>query len=105
MLKARTMAWALTYYLMQRRLDGLTRYCQELATLPRDLEFDEDVLLASFARAFDLVDASKPNEVNPSKFRDLAFDWYHEITNTPIEVPDILKDAKEKSDKRRRPSR
>jgi hypothetical protein len=85
--KARTMAWALTYYLMHKKRDGLLRYYQELATMPRDLEFDADVLMGCFARAFDLVEPSKPNEVNPSKFYNLAKEWRQFIQYTPLEVP------------------
>jgi hypothetical protein len=44
--KARTMTWALTYYLAQKHREKLRRYYDELADLPRDLEFDADVLWA-----------------------------------------------------------
>src|SRR5262249_4413255 len=55
LMKARTMAWALNYYLMHKKLGGLVRYYQELREMPRDLEIDEGVLLQTFARAFDLL--------------------------------------------------
>ncbi len=38
--KARTLSWALTYFLANKKLDGLRRYHEELKKLPRDLEFD-----------------------------------------------------------------
>jgi hypothetical protein len=88
--KARTMAWALTYYLAHKRLNGLLRYYQELAALPRDLEFDEDVLLNVFARAFDLLDG---NQINENKLASFATDWRRFIDQTPLEVMDVLKEA------------
>jgi hypothetical protein len=92
--KARTMSWALTYYLMQQKRDGLVRFFQELSNLPRDLEFDDGVLLAAFGRAFDLIDPSKPNEVNPTKFYNLAKEWYSYIKLTNLETPEILNQAR-----------
>src|SRR4029077_18543467 len=46
--KARAASWALTYYLMQTRTDGMLRYYKELSKLPRDVELDEETLLACF---------------------------------------------------------
>lgn len=76
LLKARTMTWALTYYLAQTNLDGLMHYYQELAKLPRDMAFDEPILLACFARAFDLTEPGKPDEISSAKLERLAYNWY-----------------------------
>ena len=65
--KAHTMAWSLVYYLAREHLDGLMRYHAELQKLPRDLEFDSKTLLMAFARAFDCLDAARPNEVDTTK--------------------------------------
>ncbi len=88
-LKARTTAWALTYYLANNKLDGLLRYYKELAKLPRDLEFDNEVLLACFARAFDLTDGKDPKKVNRNKLDQLARDWDKFLDNTPLELADF----------------
>src|SRR5262249_44605417 len=55
--KARTMTWALSYYLAETHLDELMAYFQELDKLPRDMEFDDEILLGCFARAFKIADA------------------------------------------------
>src|SRR5262249_54459923 len=68
LLKARTMAWSLTFFLAHRKLGndqyGLVRYYRELAKMPRDLDFDPDSLLNLFARSFDCLDAKgeKPDD-------------------------------------------
>jgi hypothetical protein len=91
--KPQTLSWSLAYFLMQQRRDQLLRYFQELAQMPRDLEFDEETLLLTFARAFDLLDANKPNEVNPNKMYNLAKDWYQYIKLTPLEMTEVLNQA------------
>src|SRR5207302_8882317 len=75
--KARATAWALTYYLAQKRLDGLYSYYKELSRLPRDLELDGDALLDCFARAFGCVDAA--NKRDDRKLADLADAWMNYI--------------------------
>ena len=82
--KARALAWSLTYYLMQRRLDGMTRYFQELSNLPRDMALDGKVLQGCFARAFGLGEAHKPDEISPAKVKGLANEWYAELKQTPL---------------------
>lgn len=105
MLKARTMSWALCYFLVQRHLDGLQRYSQELAALPRDLELDDGVTILCFARAFKLVDAN--NQMDQAKFRNFANEWfkYMEIVPLPMgrkpldEAQKALKELKEMREK------
>jgi hypothetical protein len=82
-LKARTMSWALTYYLAQKRLDGLQRYYRELSGLPRDLAFDEESLWLTFCRAFDLMDGDRPDR---NKVQVFAKDWFSYISYTPLEI-------------------
>lgn len=91
LLKARTMAWSLTYYLMERQLDGLLRYSEELSKLPRDLEFDGAVHLACFARAFKLANAD--GSINDAKLDALAREWYKFIAITPVQMPELLQEA------------
>ena len=94
LLHARTMAWSLSYYLAQRNLDGLRRYCQELSNLPRDLDFDEDVYLSCFARAFNLEDAKQPGQIDRVKLQALASDWYKFVgQTTPLPMKETLEEA------------
>jgi hypothetical protein len=73
-IQARSNAWSLAYYLMRNRLPGMLRYVQELSALPRDLELDAKTLLVSFARAFDVANATQ-DDIDPQKFGQLAKDW------------------------------
>ena len=83
MRKSRATAWSLTYFLAQKKLDGLLHYFKELGRMPRDLELNEDTLLNGFARAFDCVDGTK--KVDTRKLSSLADQWYRYIETTPVE--------------------
>lgn len=103
LLRARTMAWSLSYYLFQRRLDGLHRFGQELAQLPHDLEFDADVYFHCFARAFGLEDAK--GKLDAGKMHDLAADWYKFIgETTPPPLKEAFDEAKKAHEERREKS-
>jgi hypothetical protein len=95
LVKARPLAWSLTYFLTQKKLDGLLRYFKELDKLPRDLEFDSDVLLGAFARAFDLTDARNPAAVDNAKLASLAQEWRSYIQQLPDEMRDIVKEVRD----------
>jgi hypothetical protein len=66
--KAQTMSWALVYYLAQERRDGLLRYYQELSSMPRDLDFDEEISfphdLNSLPRGYDKQKSKLSDEPN-----------------------------------------
>jgi hypothetical protein len=87
--EARALAWSLTYYLAQNKLEGLERYFQELSSLPRDLEFDSQVLQNCFARAFGLVEVNDPNRLNLTKLQQLANDWFNKVIDANLEVRDL----------------
>jgi hypothetical protein len=89
--KSRAYAWSFVYYLSYRQLDGLLRYGQELAQLPRDLELDGDVHLACFARAFNLTDAS--GGLDQAKLTAMGKDWYKFISIEPLQMPELLQEA------------
>lgn len=101
LVRARTMSWSLTYYLAKQKWQGLLRYFAELSRLPRDLDFDDDVLLMAFARAFDLIDPAKPNEIDENKFRNLASEWYSFINLEPLEHTELYTQAKAAYDKKK----
>jgi hypothetical protein len=100
LMKARTMAWSLTYFLAHRKLGndqyGLIRYYRELSRMPRDLSFDADSLLGLFARSFNCLDAKgdKPDE---AKLAQLADEWNRFIDLTPLEVEEAVKDLRNKA--------
>ena len=103
LVRAKTMAWALSYYLVHRHLDGLIRYGKELDAQPRDLEMDEQAKLLCFARAFGLVAADKPDTIDTKKFNDFAKDWQEYMSTRSLPAPASVDDAK-KSLQERRPS-
>jgi len=72
--KARSAAWALTYYLARAEdtFPKLQRYFKEVSKLPRDVELDDKALWALFCRAFDLSDEAK--------VKTLANKWIRFIT-------------------------
>jgi hypothetical protein len=93
LLKARVMAWSLTYYLAHNKLDGLMRYYRELGKLPRDLEFDEESLILTFARAFDCLDAK--DKVDANKLANIQRDWQRTMENTLHEAEEVLAKIRE----------
>ena len=74
LIEARTRPWALCYYLSRIRTQGIIRFYDELAKLPRDMEPEPTQVLACFCRAFDVADTTgtKPND---AEFEKLATDW------------------------------
>jgi hypothetical protein len=90
-IKAQSMAWALTYFLAHRNLDGLLKYHEELKKLPRDLEFDSDTLLQCFARAFDLLDPATQN-VDKTRLARLADGWHNFISLTPLPAEKVIEE-------------
>jgi len=91
-IKARTLSWALTFFLANKRPDGLRRYHEELKKLPRDLEFDQETLLVTFARAFDCIDAARPNLADRAKLEKLANDWHDYLTYTRSEGQTLVEE-------------
>lgn len=92
--KGRTVAWSLTYFLAQQKLDGLRHYFAELSKMPRDIELDDTVLLGCFARAFGCVDAN--NKINDSELRKLANEWYGYWQNVHFEWETTMRDIRKK---------
>jgi hypothetical protein len=86
--KARATAWGLTYYLMYNRRDGFQKFLAELSRQPRDMEIDDDVLLACFARSFGCWDQAKQRP-DMDALAGLATSWYKAMNDAPLEAQDI----------------
>jgi hypothetical protein len=93
LMTARTTAWALTYYLAKHRLANLEQYLRELASLPRDLEFDDVVLQGCFARAFGLTDTMDPGKLDMAKLSRLAEAWYASMAGESLDLLEVQNDA------------
>jgi len=93
--KARTMTWALTFFLFETHLDELMAYYQELGSLPRDMEFDDEILMGCFARAFKIADSANPNQPKQDALHRLGMDWYKYLADTQLENIQGLKEADE----------
>jgi hypothetical protein len=74
LLRARSYAWALCYYLTRQRTQGIIRFYDELSRMPRDLDPEPLDVLACFCRAFDVADTTG-QKMDPVKFEELAKDW------------------------------
>jgi hypothetical protein len=93
--KARTMTWALMYYLGEVHLDELMAYFKQLGELPRDMEFDDEILMGCFVRAFKLADQNNPNQPRADALKRLAADWYSFMDNTQLENEQALREAED----------
>jgi hypothetical protein len=101
--KARTLTWALNYFLAQRKLKELLDYYGELARMPRDLEFDDQALLRCFARAFGLVDPKDPAKIDQFKLGALAREWDDYIARKPVEFEEMIKEIHKDTTKKMNP--
>jgi hypothetical protein len=95
--KARSLSWGLAYFLATKKMDGLLRYYKELSKLPRDIEFDDEVLIGCFARAFDLLDPAT-KKLDEGKFGRFANEWNTAVRYTPSEADELLKEIKKEPD-------
>jgi hypothetical protein len=96
--RARTRAWALTYFLVQNKQEGLYRYFDELSSMPRDLAINKEVLQACFARAFDLADSANPNQLDMAKATRFANEWHQFTRRIALEVEEEVAGKSSKAD-------
>lgn len=88
--KAEVTSWALVYYLSRDRVPGVQRFYAELRRMPRDMRLDENFILMTFCRCFNLMDKLKPNEIDQNAFKDFADKWVRAMKIVPpygMDVP------------------
>jgi hypothetical protein len=85
---ARSTSWALTYYLMKNKLGNVLSYLNELGNLPRDADYNAQVLEGCFARAFDLGSNAPAGAgaLDPAKLEQLATAWMSAMERALLEV-------------------
>ncbi|MGE0529461.1 MAG: DUF1570 domain-containing protein, partial [Bdellovibrionales bacterium] len=88
---AQSTAWALTFYLMNNKLDQMFLYFEELKKLPPDMEYEPRILAGCFARAFGLggMDSSDPSSFNMARIREMSNEWFARMDNTLLEIRSV----------------
>ena len=82
---AQATSWALTYHVMNNRLDNVLVYLDELKKLPRDVEYDPKVLAGCFARAFGMVDPNSPGGISLKGTQRFAYQWYDGMSSCNLD--------------------
>ena len=93
---ARCTAWSFTYYLAQKgKLDYLFNYGKELDHLPRDMDLNELVLEASFAKAFNMADSQDAGKVDNIKMQNMSASWFEMMQGVNLD-PALIQSYYEK---------
>jgi hypothetical protein len=90
--KANTMAWALTYFLLQdqNQRERYFNFLQDLGSSPRDMDLTDEVYLRCFARAFNLMDRRDPNQIDQRAVEKFSREWYYNHMSTvQIDTTDL----------------
>jgi hypothetical protein len=83
--RARATSWALTYYLMQERLDDMRAFYHELAKMPRDMELDGEVVWSAFVRTVG----------GDAKAAELADRWFKFMTSEKLDCEELVRNVEE----------
>ncbi|QEL18497.1 hypothetical protein [Limnoglobus roseus] len=89
-MKAEVTSWALMYHLTHDRLLGMQKFYAEIRRMPRDMRLDENFVLMTFCKCFNLMDRQKPNEIDQLAFKDFAEKWVRSMRIVPpygLDVP------------------
>lgn len=73
--KAKATAWALIFFMSQKKAVQYHAFLQELNSLPRDLRIDKQVILRRYCRTFDLLDQDGET-INEAAFKAHADEWF-----------------------------
>ncbi len=77
----RATSWALTYYLMNNKLDTMLAYLEQLRQLPRDVDYDGPIMAKCFARAWGPNPFETAQDgMNPGKYNRPARDWVEAVS-------------------------
>jgi hypothetical protein len=88
--KARSSAWALTYFLAREHLDELLAFYGEVGRLPRDVEYNEDALKQCFGRAFGLLTPDR--RLDLKKVDRLARTWFTTLETVTLDLPQAVRE-------------
>jgi uncharacterized membrane protein YgcG len=91
-IKADSTAWALIYFLAKTKTEGLHKFYAELRRMPRDMKLDDNTVLMTFCRCFNLTtpDQKSIDEVELKRF---AVEWLDYMKYVPSYGHDIALDA------------
>src|SRR5262249_18130865 len=74
--RARTYAWAVTYFLAKEKFKEFERFLQEMSKLPRDAELDAEAVIVCFAKAFGVDSGGlSGTHVSIGKFAGIGLEW------------------------------
>jgi hypothetical protein len=75
--RARTYAWAVTYFLAKAKFAEFERFLKEMSKLPRDAELDADAVITAFAKAFGIDSGGlSGTHVSINKFAGIGLEWF-----------------------------
>jgi hypothetical protein len=72
---ARAEAWALTFFLMRDKLDGLRKFYDELSKMPREMELTPEIIEQAFGKAFNLLNDGTGDKIDPDKLETFEKNW------------------------------
>ncbi|MGL4419546.1 MAG: hypothetical protein ACRCZF_02670, partial [Gemmataceae bacterium] len=90
--KSHATAWALTYYLNRYKLPGMIKFHAEIKRMPRDLRLNEDLVLMTFCRCFNLTNPER-TQIDKAAFQQFAIAWLDTMRNAPPYGLDIALDS------------
>ena len=75
--RARTLSWALVYFLAKARFNEFVNFLEELAKLPRDAELDGEAVIGAFGRAYGIDGANIAGSgVDVRRFLGIGLEWW-----------------------------
>jgi hypothetical protein len=91
--KSQVTAWALTYYLAQRKPDSLHRFFDEINRMSRDMHLDSQAVVKAFGRATGMMLANNADAIDEAAFKRFAEDWVAYIKVQGTQGQDIVVDT------------
>src|SRR5262249_17227818 len=82
---SRALSWAFAYHILNKRLDGVYKYFEEVKKLPTEKAPDSDVVRGCFARAFNLLNKDEDG-FDQRAMQQVADSWYNQMDNTLLDL-------------------